>query len=129
MHSPDKRRQPLRPMATVATLLICALVLLTHRAATLPSTIEPASEFSNESRGGDGSSHLTVQPSGVSLSSAEGSRVSAAAVRRHPSDYDFVAEDFTNRFDPHTHSRATLQTPDLKHDVHRGAERKRIVNN
>jgi hypothetical protein len=129
MHSPDKRHQPWRPMATVATLLICALVLLTHRAATLPSTIEPASEFSNESRGGDGSSHLTVQPSGVSLSSAEGSRVSAAAVRRHPSDYDFVAEDFTNRFDPHTHSRATLQTPDLKHDVHRGAERKRIVNN
>ena len=129
-----------QPMATVAALLILAGVLLTHRASTLPSTNEAASQSTKESRrtdsdsskstqtASDGSLHPTIQPSGLTLSSTESSRP-PAGVRRHVSDYDFVAEDFTNHFDAHAHNRATLQTPDLKHNPPGSTERKRIVNN
>jgi hypothetical protein len=117
-----------RPMATVATLLICAVVLLTHRAATVPLTNESGrvdSESANSAQ--TGSPHTSIQPSGLTSSSTEASRASTG-VRRHPVDYDFVAEDFTNHFDVHAHNRATLQTPQLKHD-RSSRERKRVVDN
>ncbi len=123
--------KPWQAMATVAALLILAGVLLTHRASTLPSTNEAASQSTNESRRTDSDSSRsaqTIQPSSLTLSSTESSRPSTG-VRRHVSDYDFVAEDFTNHFDAHAHNRATLQTPDLKHNPPGGTERKRIVNN
>ena len=125
-----QRLKPWRPMATVATLLICASVLLTHRAATLPLT-----NAANESGRVDsdsaslaqaGSSHPTIRPSALSLSTGA-SRASTGG-RRHPVDYDFVAEDFTIHFDAHGHNRATLQTPELKHNGS-SRERKRVVDN
>lgn len=123
-----QHHKPWRPMATMATLLICAVVLLTHRAATLPLTNESGrvdSESANSVQ--TGSSHPSIRPSGLTSSSTEASRVSAG-VRRHPVDYDFVAEDFTNHFDVHAHNRATLQTPQLKHNGS-SRERKRVVDN
>jgi hypothetical protein len=123
-----RSHRPWQPMATVAALLILAGVLLTHRASTLN---EAASQSTNESRRTDSDSSRstqTIQPSSLTLSFTESSRPSAG-VRRHVSDYDFVAEDFTNHFDAHAHNRATLQTPDLKHNAPGSTERKRIVNN
>ncbi|MGA8310331.1 MAG: hypothetical protein WB755_09900 [Terriglobales bacterium] len=123
-----QHHKPWRPMATVATLLICAVVLLTHRAATVPLTNESGrvdSESANSVQ--TVSSHTSIQPSGLTSSSTEASRVSTG-VRRHPVDYDFIAEDFTKHFDVHAHNRATLQTPQLKHNGSSG-ERKRVVNN
>jgi hypothetical protein len=120
-----------QPMATVAALLILAGVLLTHRASTLPSTNGAASQSTNESRRTDTDSSRstqTIQPSVLTLSSTDSSRP-PTGVRRHVSDYDFVAEDFTNHFDAHAHNRSTLQTPDLKHNPPGSTERKRIVNN
>ena len=124
-----QRLRPWRPMATVATLLICAVVLLTHRAATLPVTnaAKESGRVDSASSAQTGSSQPGIRPSGLTLSSTEASRASAG-VRRHPVDYDFVAEDFTNHFDVHAHSRATLQTPELKHNG-RSRERKRVVDN
>ena len=124
-----QRHQPWRPMATVATLLICAMVLLTHRAATLPLTNESGRVDSDSATSAQsGSSHPSIRPSGLTLSSTEASRASAG-VRRHPLDYDFVAEDFTNHFEAHAHNRTNLRTPELKHNGDSITERKRVVDN
>jgi len=130
IHSADAQaHQPWRPMATVATLLICAIVLLTHRAATLPLTNESGRGDSDSANSVQiGSSHPAIRLSSLTLSSTEASRASAG-VRRHPLDYDFVAEDFTNHFDTHGHNRATLQAPELKHNGESSTERKRVVDN
>lgn len=124
----ETRFKSWRPMATVATLLICAVVLLTHRAATLP-LINESGRVDSDSADSiqTASSHPGIRPPGLTSPSTEISRASAG-VRRHPVDYDFVAEDFTNHFDVHAHNRATLQTPQLKHNGS-GRERKRVVDN
>jgi hypothetical protein len=137
-----RRSKPWQAVTTTLLLLTFALVLLTHAASIVPSTDETAADSANESQpadtdstnstqaGSDAASQPTTQLSNrlLTLSSTEASRPSAA-VRRHPSGYDFVAEDFTNHFDAHARTRATLQNPELKNNAQAKSERKRVVDN
>jgi hypothetical protein len=48
-----------------------------------------------------------------------------AGVRRHQTEQGFVAEDFTNHFDPQAHSIATLQSSER--NARTSVKPKRIV--
>jgi hypothetical protein len=101
--------------AMAAVLLIFAVVLLAGRASILPSTpdgaaIDPRSQTSNRS----GTSIKGPNP---------------AEARRHKSDYDFVAEDYTTHFDLQGHRRASLQAPDLRRGAQNRLIPKRVVVN
>ena len=136
-----------RLMATIVTLLIVAAALLTHRVSILGSaTDNTAADTTNQStatgsdttKSAHAASGKPSQPinrphnSLLTLSSADASTVSAG-VRRHPSEYDFVAEDFTNHFEAHAPSRATLQNPELRHNAQsslkENLKEKRVVVN
>jgi len=131
-----------RIMATIVTLLIVAVTLLAHRVSILPSTGDTAADATNQSTATDCDSTYSAQAASgtpsqptnrphstsLTLSSTEASTVSAGG-RRHPPGYDFVAEDFTNHFDVHMPSGATLQNPELKHNAQASTERKRVVVN
>lgn len=105
-----------QPAVMVAALLIFAGILLGGRASILPSTADVASADDGSTGVGSDSIHKvtgrrsrSAQPSSPQETSNKAPALAADA-QRHISDYDFVAEDYTTRFDPQGHRVATPQT-------------------
>jgi hypothetical protein len=104
-----------QPPAMAAALLIFAMILLAGRASILPSTADLAVI------------DQTSGSSGRAGTSAKAPNLEEA--RRHRSDYDFVAADYTTHFDLHAHPEATPRTPDLRNGAQSRLVRKRVVVN
>jgi hypothetical protein len=119
----------MQPVALAATLLIVAILLLAGRASLFPSTSGVAAIASGSPRARSGSSvaDLIRKASGAE-SSNRPSNMSADG-RRHISDYDFVAEDYTTRFDPHSRPVASSPTPGSRPEAQKRLVRKRVVFN
>ncbi len=127
------------PWQVAVTVLILAAIFLIYRVSNLPATTGATSGHNashSQSDSDSTNSLLTVSAlprRSARRSSAPLIRSSGkvpkppAAARRHLSDNDFVAEDFTNHFDVPRQESTTLQNPDLKRNAHRGSTRKRIV--
>jgi hypothetical protein len=98
------------PLSTVVAVLVFAVL---YRALVPPSATGSSGRTSHRS-----TPVLTV--------SAEPSRRTVQRLQRHLYLESFVAEDFTNHFDPHPRSDATQNNSELRHP-HRDSTRKRIV--
>jgi hypothetical protein len=121
------------------TVAIAASMLIF--AATRPSTTDVTAGDTNQSTQFDSDSKEStqtvsglgsgppIQPpkSPVTRSSTEAPK--AGGAQRQQSDYDFVAEDFTNHFDLHAPSIAVLQNSELKRNAQGSVKRKRVVVN
>jgi hypothetical protein len=123
-------RRPKRfwqPAAMAAALLVLAMILLAGRASIRPSTADIAAVDNRNPgpRSDPGAAGLISRGSTV-RSSTKASNL-AGEGRRHISDYDFVAEDYTTHFDLHAHPGATTQAPDLRHGAPNRPIRKRVV--
>jgi hypothetical protein len=104
-----------QPPAMAAALLIFAVILLAGRASILPSTADVA---------------VIDRTSGTSSRARASAKVpNLEEARRHRSDYDFVAEDYTTHFDLHAHPEAASRTPDLRNGAQSRLVRKRVVVN
>jgi hypothetical protein len=124
-----------QPAVMAATLLTFAVVLLAGRASILSPTADIAA-VDKRNPGVRTDSHaaglarkrstLRSQPPQPSNRLETPADV-VAEVRRHISDYDFVAEDYTTHFDQHAHPRATPQNPDLRRGAQNRLIRKRVV--
>jgi hypothetical protein len=118
-----------------ATLLTFAVVLLAGRASILSPTADIAA-VDKRNPGVRTDSHaaglarkrstLRSQPPQPSNRLETPADV-VAEVRRHISDYDFVAEDYTTHFDQHAQPGATPQNPDLRRGAQNRLIRKRVV--
>jgi hypothetical protein len=99
------------PLSTVVALLMFAVI---YRGLIPPSTT--------------GSPRRTLHrpTSLLVLSSAKPTRQTVERVRRHLSNDNFVAEDFTNHFASHAQSGTTQHNPGIKHPQS-DSTRKRIV--
>jgi hypothetical protein len=135
-----------QPAALAVGLLICALVLLTGGVSIIRPTADVAAVDDSDAGVRSGSSVVgrvhrgstqirstqirstqtrpTQSPNHLETST-KSSDVAAEGGRR-VSEYDFVAEDFTTRFDPHGR---TVQTPDPGHRAPGRLVPKRIVVN
>jgi hypothetical protein len=102
-----------QPAAVAAALMVLALVLLDGRASVLPSKAEVAAT--------EPTPQASIRP-GTSTNPPN-----LPEAQRHKSDDDFVAADYTTRFDRHGHPRTTLQTPDLRPGAQSRLTPKRIV--
>jgi hypothetical protein len=130
---PHKRFWQLAVMA--ATLLTFAVVLLAGRASILSPTADIAA-VDKRNPGVRTDSHaaglarkrstLRSQPPQPSNRLETPADV-VAEVRRHISDYDFVAADYTTHFDQHAQPGATPQNPDLRRGAQNRLIRKRVV--
>lgn len=118
----------LRPAAAAAALLILAVVLLINPPATPSSSVgATASDADQSSKSGSGARDSARK---VSERQSPGTASKAlAGLRQRPSDYDFVAEDFTTHFAVHANGGAAPQNPELKRNAQGNAERKRVVIN
>jgi hypothetical protein len=104
-----------QPSAMAAGLLIFALILLAGRASILPSGADVA---------------VIDHPSETSSRAGTSAKVlNLEEARRHKSDYDFVAEDYTTHFDLQGHPESTPRTPDLRNGAQSRLVRKRVVVN
>lgn len=129
-------RRHWKPAATVAALLIFAMALLGGRASISLSAepeAEPASRGMTQS-----SDTLSSSPNPLSRSSAKSVILpespvriskSAAEMRRHIAEYDFVAEDYTTHFDLRAHGDASPQAPEFRRGGRNRLLPKRIVVN
>ncbi len=109
----QRHRRFWQPAAVAAVLLVLALVLLEGRASILPSKAEVAATESTP--------QASIRP-GTSSSPAN---LPGAQLRKSGDDY--VAEDYTTRFDRQGHPRTTLQTPDLRPGAQSRSIPKRVV--
>jgi hypothetical protein len=98
------------PLSTVIAVLVFAVL---YRALVPPSATGSSGRTGHRS-----TPVLTV--------SAEPSRRTVQRLQRHLYLENFVAEDFTNHFDPHARSDATQNNSELRHPQ-RDSKRKRIV--
>jgi len=111
------------PALLLGALLILAIGLL------LTPTLNPSTDPFSAAQTLSG----PLSASGAQASKSASPRPSADASkaldgrRRHPSDYDFVAEDFTNHFAIRTPVGAALQNPELKRHAQGAVQQKRIV--
>ena len=119
IRSVSKRRDQRmwQPAVMVAALLIFAGILLGSRASILPSTADVAlADDRNTGIRSDsihkvpGRRFQSAQPSSPHETSDKATKPAVDA-QRHISDYDFVAEDYTTRFDLQGHRVATPRTP------------------
>jgi hypothetical protein len=104
-----------QPAVMVAALLIFAGILLVGRASILPSNPDVASADDGNTGVRSDSIHKATgrrSRSAPPSSAQETSNMPKldADAQRHISDYDFVAEDYTTRFDLQGHRVATPQT-------------------
>ena len=113
-----------RPMAATAALLFFAVVLLTHRASTLPLTRDEMAGDTDQSTPSDADSKDSITPPTPSSTEAP-----SAGARQHHSDYDFVAEDFTNHFATQAHGKPSVQNPKLQRNAQNSPNQKRVVVN
>jgi hypothetical protein len=104
-----------QPPAMAAALLIFAMILLAGRASILPSTADLA--VIDQTSGSSGRAGISAKVPNLE------------EARRHRSDYDFVAADYTTHFDLHAHPEATPRTPDLRNGAQSRLVRKRVVVN
>jgi hypothetical protein len=109
-----------RPVAAAVSLLFVAVVLLTHRASTLPLTTGEITGDTDQS---------TVAPESKEITRPASSEKPSPVPRQRHSDYDFVAEDFTNHLATQSHEKPYVQSPDLKRNAQGSPNRKRIVVN
>jgi hypothetical protein len=121
------------------TVAIAASMLIF--AATRPSTTDVTAGDTNQSTQFDSYSKEStqtvsgprsgppIQPSTSPVTRSSSEAPMAGEAQRHQSDYDFVAEDFTNHFDLHAPSIAVLQNSELKRNTQGGVKRKRVVVN
>jgi hypothetical protein len=131
----DGRRFPRlwQPAGIGAALLVFAVILLAGRASILPSagsTVLEDTRQGAQSRSDASDSMRRTPPvpsHTVNLPETKTSRT--AEIRRHISDYDFVAEDYTTHFDLRAHRGPNLHTPELRHGVQNRLTEKRIVVN
>jgi len=114
------------PLSTVVALLVFAVL---YRGLILPSTtaatIRRKANYDTRSDFDSANSLLTVSASPgrtahrstppLILSSAEPPPQAVERVRRHLSQDDFVAQDFTNHFELHAQSGATQRNLELQH--------------
>ncbi len=116
-----------QPAALVAVLSVLAVVLLAGRSSILPSTADIAA-VDNRSPGeqSDSGAASLIHKGSTVRSSPKASTLTAEG-RRHISDYDFVAEDYTTHFDLHVHPAVTTQTPGQRHGAPNRPVRKRVV--
>jgi hypothetical protein len=124
-----------QPAVMAATLLTFAVVLLAGRASILSPTAglaavdkrNPGVRTDSPAAGlARKRSTLRSQPPQPSNRFETPADV-VAEVRRHISDYDFVAEDYTTHFDQHAQPGATPQNPDLRRGAQNRLIRKRVV--
>ena len=104
-----------QPAAIAVALLVLAVVLLAGRASVLPSNDQVAAT--------DHAPQASDRP--VTSSPPP----DLPEVRPHNSGGDFVAEDYTTRFDLQGNRRTTLRTPDLRPEAQNRPIPKRIVVN
>jgi hypothetical protein len=135
-----------KPLAAAAGLVILAGALLgrasifdspadeTPAKADIPETHPQAESLDTGEKAASGSA-LTPVPAASkpeNPSEMKPAEVPSAEVpnetRRHISDYDFVAEDYTNHFDLH-HHRLTARSHELRQGAQNRFARKRIVDN
>ncbi len=109
----QRHRRFWQPAAVAAALVVLALVLLEGRASMLPSKAEVAATGPTP--------EASIRP-GTSSNPPN-----LPEAQRPKSGDDFVAEDYTTRFDRQGHPRTTLRTPDLRPGAQSRAIPKRIV--
>ncbi|MGH9546351.1 MAG: hypothetical protein ACRD23_14180 [Terriglobales bacterium] len=127
-----------QPAAMAAALLIVAAVLLAGRASILPPAADattvgdtnPGRRSDSDSAGSiPGASSLASkpasQPSNLTQTSTKTPNPTAEG-RRHVSDYDFVAEDYTTHFDAHSHPKP--EPPELRRGANRLIQKRVVVN-
>ncbi len=124
--------------AMAAALLIVAVVLLSGRASILPPAADATAVGDTNQGGRSASDAAGSTPGGSSLASKPASQPSdltqtsaktpnpTAESRRHVSDYDFVAEDYTTHFDLHSHPEPPL--PELRRGANRLVQKRVVVN-
>jgi hypothetical protein len=104
-----------QPEAVAAALLVLALVLLAGRLSIFPSKAEVAT-----------TDHATQASNRPETSSNPPNLPEATP---HKSGDDFVAEDYTTRFELQGHRRSARQSPDPKPEAQNRPIPKRIVDN
>ena len=104
-----------QPEAVAAALLVLALVLLAGRLSIIPSKAEVAT-----------TDHATQASDRPETSSNPPNPPEATP---HKSGGDFVAEDYTTRFELQGHRRSAPQTPDPRPEAQNRPIPKRIVDN
>lgn len=116
IHSANgQRHRRFWPAAMAAALLILALLLLARRSSVLPSRAEVAT-----------TGQMPQAPDRPATSSNPPNLPEAPSRK---SGNDFVAEDYTTRFELNGHRRTALQAPDLRPEARNRPVPKRIVDN
>jgi hypothetical protein len=121
IQSRDGRRIPRlwQPASIGAALLVLAVILLAGRASIVHSAGGTAIEDTAQS--GSDAADSTRQSRAVNTPETK--------ARRHVSDDDFVAKDYTTHFDLHGHPEPKVHTPELRRGAQNRVRPKRIVVN
>jgi len=126
-------RDPFPRLAMAAgLLLILAIALLTNPKSTLSSSRDATALDADHSIQANSISKVSVRAGSSSdraLTAPGGDPSKATGLPRHPADYDFVAEDFTNHLALRVHTGIAIPNPELKHNAQGRVPRKRIVFN
>jgi hypothetical protein len=121
IQSRDGRRIPRlwQPASIGAALLVLAVILLAGRASIVHSAGGTAIEDTAQS--GSDAADSTRPSRAVNTPETK--------ARRHVSDDDFVAKDYTTHFDLHGHPEPKVHTPELRRGAQNRVRPKRIVVN
>jgi hypothetical protein len=117
-----------QPAYLAATVLIVAIVLLAGRASLFPSrgAVAPIDSGNSTTRSDSSVADLIRKASGAESSNPASNLTNG---RRHLSDDNFVAEDYTTHFDSHSRSVASPTTQSSRSVAQKRSVRKRIVFN
>jgi hypothetical protein len=121
-----------QPAVMAATLLTFAVVLLAGRASIVSPTADIADKRNPGVRTDSHTAGLARKRSTLRSQPPQPSNrletpADVVAVRRHLSDYDFVAEDYITHFDQHAQPGTTPQNPALRRGAQNRLIRKRVV--